>query len=96
MNAHAATAHPRPWFREPMVWMVIGGPLVVVVASIVTVTLAIQNPDPVLDRKPVAIPSAAVLEKLSPAEREAVLSSLLPAQKGRNHVATPHTPTDGR
>ena len=96
MRTHAATAHPRPWFREPMVWMVISGPLVVVLASIVTVTLAIQNPDPVLDRQPAVAPNAAVLDKLSPAEREAVLSSLLPAQKGRNHVATPHTPTDGR
>lgn len=95
MSAHTASPPPRPWFREPLVWMVIGGPLLVVIASIVTVTLAIQNPDPVLDRRPVAVPSAAVLDKLTPAEREAVLSSLLPAQKGRNHVATPTTPADG-
>jgi len=90
-----STVAPRPWFREPMVWMVIGGPLAVVLASLVTVTLAVKNPDPVLDRKPVALPDPAVLEKLSPPEREALLSSLLPAQKGRNHVASPNAPADG-
>ncbi len=37
-----------PWFRLPIVWMVIGGPALVVVASFVTLTLAILNPDPVL------------------------------------------------
>lgn len=37
-----------PWWRLPIVWMVIGGPSVVVVASFVTLALAILNPDPVL------------------------------------------------
>jgi uncharacterized protein len=37
-----------PWWRLPIVWMVIGGPAVVVVASFVTLALAILNPDPVL------------------------------------------------
>jgi uncharacterized protein len=36
------------WWRLPIVWMVLGGPAVVVVASFVTLTLAIKNPDPVL------------------------------------------------
>jgi hypothetical protein len=31
-----------------MVWLVIGGPAVVVVAGFVTLALAIMNPDPVL------------------------------------------------
>jgi len=31
-----------------MVWLVIGGPAVVVVASFITLALAIMNPDPVL------------------------------------------------
>lgn len=38
----------QPWWRVPMVWLVIGGPAVVVVASFVTLTLAIRHPDPVL------------------------------------------------
>jgi uncharacterized protein len=36
------------WWRLPIVWMVIGGPAVVVVASFATLALAIANPDPVL------------------------------------------------
>lgn len=39
---------PMPWFRLPIVWMVIGGPAAVVVASFVTLALAILNPDPVI------------------------------------------------
>ena len=36
------------WWRLPIVWLVIGGPALVVVASFITLALAIQNPDPVL------------------------------------------------
>jgi len=39
---------PTPWWRLPIVWMVIGGPAIVVVASFVTLSLAIRFPDPVL------------------------------------------------
>lgn len=41
-------AVPTPWFRLPIVWMVIGGPAAVVVASFATLALAILNPDPVI------------------------------------------------
>lgn len=41
------------WWRLPIVWLVIGGPAVVVVASFITLALAIKNPDPVL-KQPVA------------------------------------------
>jgi hypothetical protein len=37
-----------PWWRHGMVWLVIGGPLVVVVASVATLVIAIAYPDPVL------------------------------------------------
>jgi uncharacterized protein len=37
-----------PWWKLPIVWMVIGGPALVVVASFVTLALAIRHPDPVL------------------------------------------------
>ncbi len=40
-----------PWWRLPIVWMVIGGPVLVVVASFVTLTLAIRHPDPVLETR---------------------------------------------
>lgn len=35
-------------WREPMVWLVVSGPVAVILASIVTVTLAIRHPDPPL------------------------------------------------
>jgi hypothetical protein len=37
-----------------MVWLVVGGPLVVVVASFVTLGLALNRPDPVLAPPPAA------------------------------------------
>ncbi len=44
----ASPQAPLPWWRLPIVWMVIGGPALVVVASFVTLALAIRHPDPVL------------------------------------------------
>ena len=44
-ESSAATA----WWRFPIVWMVIGGPALVVVASFVTLALALIYPDPVLE-----------------------------------------------
>lgn len=41
--------HNPPWWRLPIVWLVIGGPAVVVVASIITAGIAIKHVDPVLD-----------------------------------------------
>lgn len=44
----ATDAPTAAWWRFPMVWLVISGPAVVVVASFITLALAILNPDPVL------------------------------------------------
>jgi len=40
-----------PWWRHGMVWLVVGGPLVVIVASVATLLIAITHPDPVLDTR---------------------------------------------
>lgn len=52
-NAHrplTPAEEPSPdWWRLPIVWMVVGGPAIVVVASFATLALAILNPDPVLE-----------------------------------------------
>lgn len=48
---------PLPWWRVKMVWLVVGGPLVVVVASFATLGIALTHPDPVLT--PAAATSAA-------------------------------------
>ncbi|MFM2054108.1 MAG: hypothetical protein RL456_2145 [Pseudomonadota bacterium] len=61
-----------PWWRHRMLWLVIGGPLVVVVASFVTLGLALRHPDPVIE----------------PAATSATDASQVPAMQGRNHAAT--------
>lgn len=38
----------RSWWREPMMWLVVGGPLSVVVASVVTLVLVLRHPDPLV------------------------------------------------
>lgn len=79
----------RAWYREPIMWMVLGGPLVVVVASFVTYALAVRQPDPVIERD-AATEAERVGKELTPEQRE----SLLPALKARNHVASPLDPAD--
>jgi hypothetical protein len=39
---------PRPWWREPMMWLVLGGPAAVVVAGVATAAIAMHRPDPVI------------------------------------------------
>jgi uncharacterized protein len=46
-----------PWYRYPMVWLVIGGPAVVVVAGIVTAVIAYRGADPVVTAVPGAVPA---------------------------------------
>lgn len=76
MNTAASTFPVvRPWWREPMLWLVLGGPMVVVVAAIVTAVIAWRGADPVVTDLP-----AQVLRS-DPATE--------PAVKGRNHAATP-------
>ena len=79
----------KPWWKYPLVWMVIGGPLVVVVASIVTMVIAIRSPDPVVEqdyyRKGLNINQTLADEKA----RE-----MMPAMQARNHVATPKPKED--
>jgi hypothetical protein len=43
-----------PWWRVGMVWLVIGGPAVVVVAAIATAVIAIKGADPVISTQPEA------------------------------------------
>lgn len=75
---------PRPWYREPIMWLVLGGPLIVVVASFITYGLAVSRPDPVLERD-AASEAQRVGQSLSSEARE----SLEPALDARNHVASP-------
>jgi hypothetical protein len=64
------------WWRYGHVWLVVLGPAVVVVASLVTGALAWQGADVVLDH-----PS-----QVKPTDTQ---RALLPARQARNHAATP-------
>jgi hypothetical protein len=69
----------RPWWRYPIVWMVIGGPAAVVVASLFTAGVAIRNVDPVLDTSP----------------KSGVALKDTPAMQARNHALdTSRQPAD--
>ena len=74
----------RPAWREPMVWLVVGGPASVVVASFFTLALAITHPDPPLDTHPGAQRSA---DDVEPADMRAHEGDV-PALVARNHAAT--------
>jgi hypothetical protein len=71
-----------PWWKFGHVWMVIAGPAIVVVASIITFYLAASGKDPVVDedyyRKGIEINKTL-------ADNPA---SLAPATQARNHAAT--------
>lgn len=82
MTSPVALPSPAPvaWWRVKMVWLVIAGPLTVVLAGIVTTVIAFQAADPV-----VTTPVAAR------AHDQAELSAV-PAQQARNHTAAVPAP----
>jgi hypothetical protein len=75
-------AAPRPWWKEPYVWMVIAGPLSAVVACIITAFYILQGPDRL-------VPEDHFDEgRLMSREVKASLPPMQPANVGRNHSAT--------
>ena len=75
---------PRPWWKFGLMWMVVGGPAIVVVASFVTLWLAIRTPDPVVSEDYYQ-QGININRTLEAQERAAALT---PAVEGRNHAAT--------
>jgi hypothetical protein len=49
-NLPESTANLAPWWREPMMWLVVGGPLAVVLAAVFTAVVAVRGADPVVHR----------------------------------------------
>lgn len=91
-NTIASNTHPaRRWFKEPMMWLVVGGPLVVVAASFVTLFLALKYPDRVLPHNPDGTGRSAQ-QMLAEDEARAAARSQLPAMDARNHVISPTLP----
>jgi uncharacterized protein len=52
----SSPAAKKPWWREPMVWLVISGPAVVVVAGFVTAAIAVRGADEVITTQPTSRP----------------------------------------
>ena len=81
MAADSAQA-VQPWWKFGYVWLVIAGPAIVVVASLVTVYLAVSGKDPVVDedyyRKGLEI-NQTLPDKAA---------NMAPATQARNHAAT--------
>lgn len=75
-------ATPPPWWMHGLVWLVIAGPVVVIVAGLITVWIAVRSPDPVVAedyyRRGLEINKTLARDK-----------ALMPALQGRNHAATP-------
>ncbi len=78
---HAAEA-PQPWWKFGYVWMVVGGPAIVVVASFITLYLAVTRPDPVMDQNYYQ-KGIQINQTLG-----GTPSSAAPAMQARNHAAT--------
>jgi hypothetical protein len=76
----------QPWWRFGHVWLLIAGPVAVVIAGFITLYLALSRPDPVVDadyyRKGVEINKTL----------EAAPAALAPAVQARNHAATGEVP----
>jgi hypothetical protein len=80
--SHSMPIAPVPWWKFGHVWMVVAGPAIVVVASFITIYIAVTRVDPVLD-KDYYQKGLQINQKLSDHA-----SSLAPALQGRNHAAT--------
>ena len=77
---------PKPWWSFGLVWMIIAGPALVVVAAFVTLYLAITIPDPVLPTE--ALNPRNAIENQSQPD-----AAMAPAMQARNHATTGVVPT---
>lgn len=81
---HPTPGASAPWWKFGYVWMVLAGPAIVVVASFVTLYLAVTRPDPLVTvdyyRKGIEINQTLT--------QEANAASLAPAVQARNHAQT--------
>lgn len=82
---HETTGAGAPWWRFGMVWLVLGGPAVVVVASVATFVIAARYGDTPLP--PEAMEASHTALRAAPDRLGAPPTA--PALQGRNHAVTP-------
>ncbi len=77
--------HPeegRPWWKYPVVWMVVGGPVAVIIASLITWYFIMHSPNEVLiESREVETPGLSDQG-----------AQFTPANRARNHAATGGVP----
>lgn len=83
MNPSTISKKPA-WWQFGHVWLIISGPLLVVVASVVSAFVAFQGNDTALIDDPAAMRAARELQLNKD-------RSMVPAIQARNHAATPET-----
>ncbi len=94
-TATASSEHPSQpiaWWRVPHMWLVVGGPLVVVVAAIATAVIAVRGADPVLNKEDFERDLKAATANLQGQAKTDALITLQPANQARNHAASPVVP----
>ncbi len=84
-NPTSPATPSRPWWTHGHVWLLIAGPVAVILAGIATLVLALRTPDPLVAedyyRRGIEINKTLV-------DRDAA-KAMLPAVQGRNHAVTP-------
>lgn len=82
--AKALTSNQTPkWWKSGYAWLVFGGPAIVVVASLITVYIAVSGQDEVLSHE--ENEGQPLFKKAMTADEK---NALEPAVKARNHAAT--------
>lgn len=75
--------HPsQPWWRYAHVWLIVSGPLLVVIASLISGWIAMQGNDTDFNKDDEQL-GLQQHQSISPAQRQA----LVPAIQGRNQAA---------
>lgn len=89
----ATPASSPAWWRVPDMWLVVGGPLIVVIAAIATAVIAVKNADPVLNKADYERDLKAA-QQLQGKARDAAMFQLMPASQARNHATTAEAPPE--
>lgn len=89
----APDVQPPRWWKIPHMWLVLGLPLVAVVASSVTAVIAVRGADPVLDKAAYERDLKSV-QTLEGQARMDALIKLQPARQARNNAASPVVPSE--
>ncbi len=82
MNETNPAVPTPPWWKFGHVWLVLAGPIIVVIAGFITLYLAVSRPDPVISQD--YYRQGMELNKTLAGDP----ASLAPAVQARNHAAT--------